>query len=115
VDLLHDALDVATSLGATPLEWLIVSLARRRRLGVRDALDDPGLGLTSREHEVLRTLCTGATNRQIATALFISERTASVHVSNIIRKLGVSNRGEAVAAAWQRGLSPTTGPDAAPT
>ena len=52
----------------------------------------------------LATLTTGATNRQIASRLFISEKTASVHVSNIMRKLGVSNRGEAAALAHREGL-----------
>jgi DNA-binding NarL/FixJ family response regulator len=48
-------------------------------------------GLTARETEVLADLAKGAANRQIADALFISEKTASVHVSNLLRKLGVTN------------------------
>ena len=46
----------------------------------------------------------GRTNRQIADALFISAKTASVHVSNILAKLGVTNRGEAAAVARRLGL-----------
>jgi len=55
--------------------------------------------LTAREEEVLRRVAAGSTNRQIAEALFISESTAGVHVSNILRKLGVSNRVQAAAVA----------------
>lgn len=56
-------------------------------------------GLTSREHEVLRLIADGRSNRQIAEELFISVKTASVHVSNILAKLGVASRGEAAAIA----------------
>ena len=57
------------------------------------------LGLTPREGEVLALVAAGRTNRQIGEALFISDKTASVHVSNILAKLGVANRSEAAAAA----------------
>ncbi|MCY0931816.1 response regulator transcription factor [Streptomyces sp. H27-H1] len=57
------------------------------------------LGLTSRERDVLRLVAAGHTNRQIAEELFISPKTASVHVSNILAKLGVAGRGEAAALA----------------
>ena len=77
------------------------------------AVDTPGVaededpfGLTDREREVLRLLVEGQTNRQIAAALFISESTASVHVSNIIGKLGVANRVEAATAALRSGIAP---------
>ena len=63
--------------------------------------------LTPREAEVLGLLALGRTNRQVGTELYISEKTASVHVSNIIAKLGASGRTEAVAIAAQRGLLPT--------
>jgi DNA-binding CsgD family transcriptional regulator len=56
-------------------------------------------GLTTREREVLRRVAGGYTNRRIAEDLFISPKTASVHVSNILAKLGVSSRGEAAALA----------------
>ncbi|MBO3751634.1 AAA family ATPase [Streptosporangiaceae bacterium NEAU-GS5] len=59
----------------------------------------PDPGLTARESEVLRLVTDGRTNREIAEELFISVKTASVHVSNILAKLGVSSRGEAAAAA----------------
>ncbi|WSP43784.1 response regulator transcription factor [Streptomyces sp. NBC_01244] len=57
------------------------------------------MGLTSRERDVLRLVAAGHTNRQIAEELFISPKTASVHVSNILAKLGVAGRGEAAALA----------------
>jgi DNA-binding NarL/FixJ family response regulator len=60
--------------------------------------------LTPRETEVLGLLAQGRTNRQIGAELYISEKTASVHVSNIIAKLAANGRTEAVAIAAQRGL-----------
>jgi len=81
-------------------------LARRGRLDlaaqeVQDAptVEPDPFGLTPREREVLELLSEGRTNRQIAEHLFISESTAGVHVSNILGKLGVANRGEAAATA----------------
>ena len=81
-----------------------------RRLGIRLAgerapeqqapLAGPG-SLTPRERQVLDLIAAGATNRSIAATLFISEKTVSVHVSNIFAKLGVSNRTEAAAAVRQ--------------
>ncbi|MEV6569331.1 helix-turn-helix transcriptional regulator [Streptomyces kronopolitis] len=72
--------------------------------GGRGAAEEPAapatdLGLTPREREVLRLVADGRSNRQIADALFISPKTASVHVSHILAKLGVSGRGEAGAVA----------------
>jgi DNA-binding NarL/FixJ family response regulator len=60
--------------------------------------------LTAREREVLEVLVTGATNQAIADRLFISKKAVSVHVTNLLAKLGVSNRGEA--AAMARELTP---------
>lgn len=56
-------------------------------------------GLTRREQDVHRLVAAGHTNRRIAEELYISPKTASVHVSNILAKLGVSSRGEAAALA----------------
>jgi len=60
---------------------------------------DPRLGLTQREFEVLRLVAAGMSNAAIAAELFISAKTVSVHVSNILGKLGTASRGEAAALA----------------
>ncbi|MCX5194194.1 LuxR C-terminal-related transcriptional regulator [Streptomyces sp. NBC_00249] len=73
------------------------------------------MGLTSREREVLCLVATGATNRLIAQELFISPKTASVHVSNILAKLGVAGRGEAAALAHRLRLFTPPAPQATPT
>jgi DNA-binding CsgD family transcriptional regulator/tetratricopeptide (TPR) repeat protein len=99
---------VAVRLGAAPLRSAIEALARRGRLdiGVGGAARaaDASAVLTPREAEVLALLAQGRTNRQVGSELYISEKTASVHVSNIIAKLGASGRTEAVAIAAQRGM-----------
>ena len=75
----------------------------------RPTLADLGrsAALTAREREVLRLLVAGRSNREIAAALFIAPKTASVHVSNILSKLGASSRTEAAAIAHQQGMSGT--------
>ncbi|MCU1452544.1 MAG: family ATPase, partial [Acidimicrobiales bacterium] len=65
---------------------------------------DP-FGLTARERDVLALLAEGRTNREIATQLYISAKTASVHVSNILAKLDVRSRTEAAAVAHRAGLT----------
>ena len=69
---------------------------------------DP-FGLTGREREVLALVAEGYTNRRIAEALFISESTAGVHVSNILAKLGLASRTQAALFAVQHGLVPGGG------
>lgn len=61
-------------------------------------------GLTPRERQVLAQLATGRTNRAIAKALFISEKTVARHVANIFRKLGLSSRAAATAYAYEHDL-----------
>ena len=61
------------------------------------------MGLTPRELEVLRHVAEGRTNAQIAANLYITEKTADAHVSNILRKLGAARRTEAVAIAHRLG------------
>ncbi|MFF0205252.1 AAA family ATPase [Streptomyces sp. NPDC005017] len=120
-ELLRLSLAVARHLGAAPLADRVTRLAQRARLaldgGTRPALApaDPveALGLTSRERDVLRLVSDGRTNRQIAEELFISPKTASVHVSNILSKLGVAGRGEAAAVAHRLGLFPPAAGEAA--
>jgi DNA-binding CsgD family transcriptional regulator len=102
---LRQAEALARGLGAQPLSDEIARLARRARIPLTDAAGHgrlPGpqqLGLTARELEVLRLVAAGHSNRDIANELFISVKTASVHVSNILGKLGVASRGEAAATA----------------
>jgi DNA-binding CsgD family transcriptional regulator len=62
-------------------------------------------GLTSREVEVLRLVAQGRSNREIATELFIAEKTARNHVERVYAKLGVNNRTQATLAAIDRGLA----------
>ena len=103
------AASLADRLGAGPLRERIGSLARRARLGLPfgpAGEQAPGLlGLTAREAEVLRLVAAGCSNRDIAAELFISAKTASVHVSNILAKLGAASRTEAAAIAHRAGLA----------
>jgi ATP/maltotriose-dependent transcriptional regulator MalT len=105
---LRRAAALAERLGAAPLTADIGLLARRARIaldaeagpaGPRAAPEPGRLGLTAREFEVLRLVAAGRSNAEIAAELFISAKTASVHVSNILGKLGVASRGEAAATA----------------
>ena len=102
------AADKAGRLGARPLIEQISSLARRARVDLPGQRVQPEgaapFGLTERELEVLRLVAAGRGNRDIAAELFISPKTASVHVSNILGKLGVSSRGEAAATAYRQHL-----------
>jgi DNA-binding NarL/FixJ family response regulator len=111
-DALRASYDTATALGAAPLVDDIEALARRTRISldaptvaVLGSADAAQLGLTSREAEVLALVAAGRTNREIGTELFVSEKTASVHVSNILRKLGVSSRVDAAAIAQRVGVA----------
>jgi DNA-binding CsgD family transcriptional regulator/tetratricopeptide (TPR) repeat protein len=118
----REALSLAEAMGATPLAEEARDLARRTRLDVEpgaepdDARPAPEpsspeddelerLGLTAREREVLLLVADGRSNGQIAEELVISRKTASVHVSNILAKLGVATRVEAAALAHRRGLA----------
>jgi DNA-binding CsgD family transcriptional regulator/tetratricopeptide (TPR) repeat protein len=112
---LRAAHQTAVTLGAKPLRREIGLLAQRGRLHLQEPVDaatEPkappspaaSLGLTRRETEVLVLVAAGRTNRQIGQALFITPKTASVHVSRILAKLGVAGRGEAAAIAHRLGL-----------
>ncbi len=107
------ARDTAVRLGAVPLREELDTLIRRGRLADSPSAADRVPALTARESDVLRLLARGRTNRQIGEELFITGKTASVHVSNILAKLGASGRTEAVAIAYREGLvEPPHGPRA---
>ncbi len=102
-DLLRAVLEKACLLGADSLREDVEQLSRRARLDIVPS-EERLPGLTPRESEILSLLSDGRTNRQIAEALFISERTVGVHVSRVLRKLGVANRGAAAhlfRATWE--------------
>jgi DNA-binding CsgD family transcriptional regulator len=106
--------ETAAALGARPLRREIELLAQRGRLRLHEPVHETAkpkpsspaasLGLTHREAEVLALVAEGRTNRQIGQALFITPKTAGVHVSRILAKLGVAGRGEAAAIAHRLGL-----------
>jgi DNA-binding CsgD family transcriptional regulator len=112
--LVRDAHAVADDLGARPLRDELETLARRARIELdqeplREAATNAALeqlDLTPRETEVLALLAGGLTNREIGAELFISNKTASVHVSRILTKLSVHNRAAAAAVAHHLGLTP---------
>jgi ATP/maltotriose-dependent transcriptional regulator MalT len=115
------ALETAVRLRAGWLEGEVRALAERARLGLGSpspadaggvagepqaaaASEDP-FGLTPRERQVLALIAEGATNRQIGESLFMAEKTASVHVSRILAKLGVKGRTQAAAVAHRQHLA----------
>jgi DNA-binding CsgD family transcriptional regulator len=115
--LVRDASAGAAGLGALPLHRSIALLARRARVTIDEPeaaqpvaaqpvaapRGAPG-GLSAREIEVLRLVADGRSNGEIGEALFISRKTAGVHVTHILDKLGVANRVEAAMAASRLGL-----------
>jgi DNA-binding NarL/FixJ family response regulator len=108
------ALEPARRLGSAWLVGEIESLAARARLqlggearsavAATDEPEDP-FGLTARERDVLALVAAGATNREIGERLHMAEKTASVHVSRILAKLGVRSRTQAAAVAHRQGLA----------
>ncbi|MBA2315225.1 MAG: response regulator transcription factor [Chloroflexi bacterium] len=125
--LLREAHAVATDLGARPMLTEVEALARRARVPLeRPIVAQPAVapetgssepvpggsaalrraGLSDREIEVLRLVAAGWSNGQIAERLFIARKTAGVHVTHILDKLGVANRVEAAMVAARLGLEP---------
>jgi DNA-binding CsgD family transcriptional regulator len=118
---LRSALATADTLGAKALARQIRELGARARVDFESVPSDeplrarepatPGTstGLTARERQVLELLAEGLTNRRIAKTLFITEKTASVHVTHILAKLQVTNRSEAGAMARGHAKAPADG------
>jgi DNA-binding NarL/FixJ family response regulator len=84
---IRDLFAFLNGLGARLLSDEVKALARRARIDLGEKHPVDPYGLTGREREVLRGVARGLTNRQLAGELYISEKAASVHVSNILRKL----------------------------
>ena len=118
---LFQAARLADELGAAPLQKRIQALARAARMDWApkeapangpvepSAETEPLSDLTDRERQVLALMAAGLTNREIARELFISQKTAGVHVSHILVKLRVPNRVMAAAAAHRLGLADPRG------
>lgn len=92
--------DIAVRLGAADFVRRFAEQSR----GLEDAEDQRPGGLTAREKQVLTLVAKGRSNADIASELFVSTKTVSVHVSNILAKLGVASRTEAAAWAHRRGI-----------
>jgi DNA-binding CsgD family transcriptional regulator len=115
--LLGRAHETARQLRAVRVTDQAATLARQARLTLGEPVEPADdtqetaapFGLTERERQVLAQLAAGRTNGEIGAALFISRKTAGVHVSNILRKLGVANRVQAAAVAHRAGLVSGTG------
>jgi DNA-binding CsgD family transcriptional regulator/tetratricopeptide (TPR) repeat protein len=102
----REAHAAAVRLGVAGLVAAIEAAAGRAAVPLTDEGEEPApYGLTARELEVLVLVAAGQTNRQIGEALFISEKTASVHVSHILAKLDASSRAQAAALASRLGLA----------
>lgn len=106
---LRDALDGLQRLGATPAAAIVARRLRKRgaravRRGPRRTTRTNPANLTVRQLEVLELVAEGLQNAQIAERLFLSTRTVDHHVSAVLRKLGVSTRGQATREAVRLGL-----------
>ena len=117
-DAARQAASVADRLGAGWLSGELRSLCARARIELQPAAasatadgagaeldEETPFGLTPRELQVLTLIAEGATNRQIGAALYMAEKTASVHVSRILTKLGVHSRTQAAAVAHRLHLA----------
>lgn len=107
-DLVHAVRVVAAGdslLAPSVTRRLVADMIRRRRA---EAAPEPAparlAALTAREEETLRLLARGLSNAEIATTLFVSEHTVKTHVSNVLSKLGLRDRVQAVICAYETGL-----------
>ena len=103
----REAAAAADQLGALPLQRAVARTVSAARLAVTTG--GQVAVLTGRERDVLALVAEGLTNREIGRRLFISEKTVSVHLSNLMAKLNVSSRTEAVTVAVRRGLHDVLG------
>ncbi|MFE1438829.1 response regulator [Streptomyces sp. NPDC058739] len=107
-DLVHAVRVVAAGdslLAPTVTRRLVADIVRRRRAEAAAEVTPTRLdGLTAREVETLRMLARGLTNAEIATTMFVSEHTVKTHVSNVLSKLGLRDRVQAVISAYETGL-----------
>jgi DNA-binding NarL/FixJ family response regulator len=103
----------AVELRAAPLQREIEDLARRARISLQASADEEQpvaastvdrVGLTARELDVLQLMAGGATNREIAARLYISQKTVTVHITRILAKLDARTRVEAAGVAQRLGL-----------
>lgn len=97
--------DVLARWFAAPRHRGLAQLAESATAPVQTSRTARPAGLTAREVEILRHVATGKTNREIATALVLSDRTVARHLSNIFDKIGVSSRSAATAYALREGLA----------
>ena len=96
------AASAADRMGAAPLLRAVAATVASARLSANAG--SAATVLTPRERDVLALVAEGLTNREVGRRLFISEKTVSVHLSNLMAKLNVSSRTEAVTVAMRRGL-----------
>lgn len=94
----------AVARGETLLDSKVTKAVLEKLVANKDKPEDSGDDLTPREREVLILIAEGATNKEIAQKLVVSENTARNHVSHILAKLGFSRRSEAAAYAVKKGL-----------
>lgn len=106
------ATEILIGLGAVVLlgggyllaRWLQPATARNEAGAPPPAADPKAFGISPREYEVLQAIARGASNREIAASLFIAESTVKTHVSNLLAKLDVQSRTQAVVKARKLGL-----------
>jgi DNA-binding NarL/FixJ family response regulator len=107
-DLVHAVRVVAAGdslLAPTVTRRLVADIVRRRREEATAEVTPQRLdALTAREVETLRMLARGLSNAEIASTLFVSEHTVKTHVSNVLSKLGLRDRVQAVICAYETGL-----------
>ena len=104
MSLLDESLAISTELGMRPLMERVVALKQRVEAQPAAIPAYPD-GLTQREVEVLRLVAAGKSNPEIGEMLFISPRTVTTHVSNILNKVNAANRAEASTYAAHQGLT----------